>query len=176
MSPNESPSVSVPRRGSAPPGAHDRRTVVWLRGEHDIATRVQVSGTIDQATRLVDADIVVDLSGVTFMDASTIGALVAAHNRARGRSRELSVRAPSPQARRVLDLCGLAHLTDGLAAPARTPTETALGSWVDVPASERRSDPAPTVERAVPGTEPVRATALPLVEPAGSINQRPDPS
>ena len=105
-------SVSVSRRGLGPLGGDPSRTVVWVSGEHDIATREQLNVTLAQAAGLDDADVVVDLSGVTFMDASTIGALVVARNRLRSRARSLSVRAPSPRARRLLDLCGLAPLID----------------------------------------------------------------
>lgn len=115
MPPNESP-VSVTRRGDLGNGA--LHTVVWVRGEQDLATRAHLLDTIAEAARVDDGDIVVDLSGVTFMDASTVGAFVAARNRARASSRSLSVRDPSPRARRVLDLCGLARLIDDDPAPA----------------------------------------------------------
>jgi anti-anti-sigma factor len=94
--------------------------VVWVQGEHDVATAANVSGSIAQAARLDDFDLVVDLSGITFMDASTIGAIVANHNRLLGRSHSLSVRAPSPLARRLLTTCDLAFLIDDFpAAPSR---------------------------------------------------------
>src|SRR5688572_17293611 len=94
-----SPSIWVSRRGSAAGDAES--TVVWVRGEHDIATRVSLAVTIARAARLDDATLVVDLSGVTFMDASTVGALVGAANRLRSRSQLLVVRAPSSAALRV---------------------------------------------------------------------------
>jgi anti-sigma B factor antagonist len=109
MPPDESPSVSVFPRGDMRRGSDPLRTVVWVRGEHDIATRADLSA-IAQAASLDDADIVVDLSGVSFMDASTIGALVVAENHLQARSRSLSIRDPTPRARRVLDLCGLQRL------------------------------------------------------------------
>jgi anti-sigma B factor antagonist len=127
MSPNEPPSVSVSHRRSARPGVHPLGTLVWVRGDHDIATREHLSLTLAQAARVDDADIVADLSGVTFMDASTIGALVLARNGLRARSRALSLRAPSPRARRLLDLCGLERLIDEHLAPARPPARRGGG-------------------------------------------------
>jgi anti-anti-sigma factor len=94
--------------------------VVWVGGEHDSATAMNVSSRIAQAARLDDSDLVVDLSSITFMDASTIGAIVASHNRLLGRSHSLSVRAPSPLARRLLTMCELAFLIDDLPATGRT--------------------------------------------------------
>ncbi len=108
MSPDNSPSVSV----SPCPGGDPRCDVVWVRGDQDISTRVKLSMTISEASRLDEADIIVDLSGVTFMDASTIGVLVDARNRLRVPAHSLSVRDPSPLARRLLDMCGLTGLID----------------------------------------------------------------
>jgi len=141
MVPHEPPSVSVCPRGSADPGSDPLRNVVWVVGEHDIATVTNLSVSIAQAAGLDDSDVVVDLSGVTFMDASTIGALVASHNRLRVRSHSLSVRAPSPLARRLLNMCELAFLIDEYPAPAALlPVAEAIDSWVAVPASDRASN------------------------------------
>lgn len=91
---------------SEPPPA----TLVSLRGEHDVATKESVADCITRAAALDDADVLVDLSDVTFLDASTIGVLVDTRNRLCARSRSLYVRSPSPLARRVLDLCDVADL------------------------------------------------------------------
>jgi hypothetical protein len=74
---------------------------------------------------------VVDLSGVTFMDASTAGAIVGSCNRLRVRAQSLELRAPSPRALRVLELCGLAGLIQRQAVPS-TGLAAALATWVDV--------------------------------------------
>jgi anti-sigma B factor antagonist len=146
---------------------------VWVRGEQDASTCVQLSATLAEASGLDDADVVVDLSGVTFMDASTIGALVVARNRLRVLSRCLCVRDPSPRTRRLLDLCGLARLIDEHPTPTQPPRATALGSWVDVPARDRDSGStqAPVAQQA-PSEEPVCVMARRRVEPAGVIPQR----
>lgn len=179
MAHHESPSVSVSRRGHRLLGSDPLRTVVWVGGEHDLATSVHLSDTIAQAARLDDADIFVDLSGVTFMDASTIGVLVAARDRLRFRSRSLSVRAPSPRARRLLDLCGLAGMIDEPPAPRGLlpAAAAALGSWVDVPVSDRGPDSTqPPVTREAPSQEPAHATARRGGESAGSAQRRRAPS
>lgn len=173
MPPIESSSLSVSRRGDVSIGADLLRTVVWVGGEHDVATRVNLAVTIAQAAVLDDADIVVDLSGVTFMDASTIGALIDARNGLRASSRSLWVRAPSPRARRVLDLCGLAQLIDEHPPPARPRAVTALGSWVDVPASDHGPDSAPQAvdQEAISERELARVMAGRYLAPAVSTQQ-----
>jgi anti-sigma B factor antagonist len=158
----------VAARGDRRPGSDPLRTVVWISGEHDIATRWQLSIALDQATGLDDGDIVVDLSGVTFMDASTIAALVVADSHLRARSRRLSLREPSPRAFRVLDLCGLVGLIDVPTAPLQSLAAPALGSWVDVPAADRGSHVAePAALQDAPSREVVRASK-PLGEAAAA--------
>lgn len=133
MAHTEFPSVSVPHPGFAVPGGDPVATVIWVRGEHDIATRAGLSEAIMAAAALDDADVLVDLSAVTFMDASTVGAIVGGRNLLRSSSRSLAVRAPSVRARRVLDLCGLAHLVQPHASVHPVGATAALGTWVDVP-------------------------------------------
>ncbi len=173
MNSREPATVSVGHPGSTDPGSDPLRVVVWVRGEHDIATRAHLAATMAEAARLDDSDIVVDLSGVTFMDASTIGAIVEAHNRLRSLSRSLSVRAPSGLARRLLDVCLLVFLIEEDPAPAPPSEAPALGSWVDVPTSERPSNaPQPPVVDQPCSREPARATARRPREPAGSVRPR----
>jgi anti-anti-sigma factor len=109
-------------------------TVVWIRGDQDIATKVPLVVAIARAAQRDDADVLVDLNEVTFMDASTIGAIVGSRNRLRARGQTLELRAPSVPALRLLELCGLAglvHVTDTDAVhPAGA--GAALGTWVDV--------------------------------------------
>lgn len=126
-------------RRDLPPAFIEREgklTVVWLQGEHDAFTVNELSDTIALAIEADDNDLVIDLSQVQFMDASTVGAIVLALELLRLRSRELSIRKPSRCARRVIDLCGLGDLllaSELASVPRRR--EGALSSWVEVPAS-----------------------------------------
>jgi anti-sigma B factor antagonist len=70
----------------------------------------------DSAISGGDVHLAADMSGVTFIDASVIGALVAAANRARLAGGGLSLLAPSPQVRRLL---GILHLDAMLPAAER---------------------------------------------------------
>ena len=87
---------------SNPPSA-----AVVLDGEIDIFTCPAIRRFLMAAISGGDIQLAVDMSGVTFIDASGIGVLVAAANRARQAGGGLSLLAPSPQVRRLLDVCHL---------------------------------------------------------------------
>jgi anti-anti-sigma factor len=113
-------------------------SVVWLRGEHDMVTVSKLARTLAWAVALDDADVVVDLSGVWFMGAETVGAIIDARNALLVRSRSLTLRSPSTSARRVIELCGLAGLIDPpTGATLEREAPGALDSWVAVPATDR---------------------------------------
>lgn len=172
MTRSESARIVVSRRGATPHDRDPEFTVVWVRGEHDLATKVSLVVAIARAAQRDDADLLIDLSEVSFMDASTIGALVGSRTRLCGRSQSLQLRAPSPPARRVLELCGLAHLIHSDAAGMAHPTgaAAALSTWVDV--TRATSSPAivessPTEEREpalTPSARPRPADASAITE------------
>jgi anti-sigma B factor antagonist len=87
---------------SDPPSA----TVV-LDGDIDIATAPAIRRFLMAAISGGNVHLSVDMSGVTFIDASGIGVLVAAANRARQAGGRLSLLAPSRQMRRLLDVLHL---------------------------------------------------------------------
>lgn len=90
MAPSE--SVSVSRGGNVSFAARDEdRTVVWLRGEHDIVTVAALSVAFD------DADFAIDLSGVEFMGAATVDVII--RTRELRRSIPESRAAPAPDGR-----------------------------------------------------------------------------
>ncbi|HUC15907.1 MAG TPA: STAS domain-containing protein [Acidimicrobiales bacterium] len=98
--------------GPPPPGAERETcpTIIWLRGEHDIATDGALRRTLEGAIALNDAAILIDLSEVELLSASTLGVIVAARNSLRQQSRSLTMRAPTPHVRRVISICGLHNL------------------------------------------------------------------
>lgn len=91
---------------------HGDRTVVWLDGEQDIVTVSVLTDTLERVTAADESDVTVDLSGVTFLSAATIGRLVRGRNLLRSRSRILTLRSPSMFARRLFDVLGLAGLVE----------------------------------------------------------------
>lgn len=176
MYPTELPSASVSRRGPRRLGSDPQRTLVWVRGEHDIATCALLSDILADAVRLDGADVVVDLSGVTFMDASTVSTLVVARRDLRALTRSLCVRAPSPPARRVLAVCGLEQLIDQRPGVEEQAVAPALGSWVGVPVQDREAllSPVPVDDASRPDA-PARTMRWPRLEPALSVRQPEGP-
>ncbi len=110
-------------------------TVVWLQGEHDIATDGELRRVLACVTAANAAAIVLDLSEVELMSASTLRVIVTARKLLRQQSRSLTVRSPSTFVRRIIGICGL----DDLLGPSGQKTDggagDALGSWVAVPSS-----------------------------------------
>jgi anti-sigma B factor antagonist len=157
----------VSRRGSTRGDANS--TVVWVRGEHDIATRVSIAVALARAAQLEDVPLLVDLSSVTFMDASTIGALVASGNRLRSRGQSLQLRAPSPRALRVVELCGLSHLIQR--KPATPSGAPALATWVDMTPMALAAE-AHTPDGRVAARAAARAPARVLVTADARVEER----
>jgi anti-anti-sigma factor len=81
--------------------------VVALYGELDAAT---VDGLLDALVEVAGSTVVVDLSGLTFMDSSGIGALVVARNRilANGLG-QLVLTRPGVIVRKALEIVGLSQ-------------------------------------------------------------------
>lgn len=90
----------------------DPRTVVWLWGDHDCSTLAELASALDAAVAGSDGDVVVDLGDVTFVDASTIGALVRGRAVLSRAGRALTVRSPTRPARLVLEVCDLTELVE----------------------------------------------------------------
>jgi anti-sigma B factor antagonist len=105
---------------SDPPSA----TVV-LHGEIDIVTAPAIRRCLMAAISGGDVHVAVDMSGVTFLGAAGIGVLVAAANRARDAGGSLSLRAPSPRVRWLLDVL---HLDAVLPAAQRSGGPFVTGS------------------------------------------------
>ena len=101
-------SVTISRQGELTFAGRDaNRTVIWLRGEHDLTTVDVLAETMARAIALDNADLVIDLSQLDFISAATVSAIVRARELLCQQSRSLALRAPSPFTRRILDLCGL---------------------------------------------------------------------
>jgi anti-anti-sigma factor len=93
----------------------DEGRIVYLRGEHDLATVDPLSSALARLiTGRASLDLRIDLSDVCFMDASTLGVIVRARQLIRGSGVTLEVGALSPCARRLFDISGLGHLVDPL--------------------------------------------------------------
>jgi anti-anti-sigma factor len=77
--------------------------VIWLSGELDHISAGQARTAIDAALASHPGRVVLEASGVTFIDSSGIALLAAVTRKAR----EVQVRNPTPILRRLIELTGL---------------------------------------------------------------------
>jgi anti-anti-sigma factor len=101
---------------------HGRRAVLHLQGELDLSTRDRLRRAITSALTPQPRILVVDLSGLDFIDCSGLAVLVWAHKRLAGQDRQLLITGSKPIVRRVIGLAGVdtyLHLS--------TPEALALG-------------------------------------------------
>jgi anti-anti-sigma factor len=127
------------------------RVVIGLFGEHDLGTEAELSDALERFCGVgAVGDVIVDLSGASFIASTTIAALLGGRNLMRGQGRNLILRAPSPQAQRVLELCGVLVLFD----PPAPGTDDAVPTGVaelpllrDTRADAERPEPSPGTRR-----------------------------
>lgn len=89
-------------------GGDGDANVLALSGELDMDAAPLAFTAVADAIQAGDPHVVLDLSGVEFIDSSGLKALVAAHHAALERAVRLEIRAPSNAVRDVLALTGLA--------------------------------------------------------------------
>jgi anti-anti-sigma factor len=87
-------------------------TIASLDGVHDVSTVATLCDTLAALIASNDADLILDLSAVEFLDASTVAVLLRAEAFLGGRARSLVLRSPSSCARGVLDAWGLSNLVE----------------------------------------------------------------
>ena len=92
---------------------HEHRMLIRLRGELDLATAPAFADALSQA----NSEIVVDFADLTFLDASGLGVLAEASERAQDDGDNLIVINARPLAQRVFEIAGLDHLLAGTDAP-----------------------------------------------------------
>jgi len=103
---------------------HGRRSVLLLQGELDLCTRDRVRCAISSALKHRPRILVVDLSGLDFIDCSGLSVLVWAHQRLAEQGRRLLITGSKPIVRRVFCLAG-ADTYLHLSAPKALPLEGA---------------------------------------------------
>jgi anti-sigma B factor antagonist len=81
--------------------------VVSIGGEIDPGTAGELSDAALTAMQEIGPSLVLDLSGVTFMDSTGLKVLLAVHQRARLAGGRLVLAAPTRSVRRVVDITGL---------------------------------------------------------------------
>lgn len=82
-------------------------SVVRADGELDVSTAPQLRQTITTALDEGGDRVIVDLTAVTFLDSTTLGVLIGAHNRVRESGGALGLVCPDDKVRRVFRITGL---------------------------------------------------------------------
>lgn len=90
----------------------DSRVTVSVRGELDLSQTQRLRSAVAGAFELGD-EIVLDLSGVTFIDSTGMRAVLSTRRDADRTGRALTIGLPDGAARRSLDIAGLTGLLDG---------------------------------------------------------------
>jgi anti-sigma B factor antagonist len=92
---------------------HDGRTAtVALRGEIDVLTVDQVRIALAGALAAHPHDLIVDLSELTFIDSTGLGALIAGFQRARDAGVRFRLAHPTAGVRQILVLSGLLEVVE----------------------------------------------------------------
>lgn len=86
---------------------HDASTVVALSGELDLATAPELDTYLDDVAQGSGPHIVLDLSGLTFMDSTGIRILIRHHRQTAGQGGRLGIAAPQPIVAKALKITGL---------------------------------------------------------------------
>jgi len=84
----------------------DRGAVVWARGDVDTDAAGTFQDIMLQVMRRQGPSLLLDLSGVSFMDCAGLRALLLTQRRAGMRGGSVSLIAESPAVRRIIDLFG----------------------------------------------------------------------
>ena len=90
--------------------ADEQGTVIYVRGDVDLDTHLDVEHEIVTAIESGADPVVVDLSGVPFLDSSGVRALLQARTVAQRRNARLTVRDPQPIVAQVLRVTNVAPL------------------------------------------------------------------
>jgi anti-sigma B factor antagonist len=97
---------------------------VELTGELDMASSPDLADVLETVTENGPTEIVIDCSGLSFIDSSGLAVLVAAQNTLAEQGRRLSVHSARRHALRVFEIAGLQEFLDVRAEP----TEETLAS------------------------------------------------
>jgi anti-anti-sigma factor len=155
------PSVTIEKGWNAStshlldPSQHE--VIVRLEGEFDASNSEKLLEQLEVLVADNEVDLTLDMSGVGFFSASTLGVIVQLSEKFHGRNRRLILASPSPEVQRVFGACGLGALLNSSSSnnavgtlermqanPARTDRERvskpALASWVPVPKEDAVTD------------------------------------
>jgi anti-anti-sigma factor len=105
LSEDDRPAEHVGDDGFSP-----EESVVVATGDIDIATAPKLWQSLAQVIDAGHGLVVLDMSGIEFMDSQGIAVIGRAHKRLQARGGAVVIRSPRPQPRRVLEITGLAQM------------------------------------------------------------------
>jgi anti-sigma B factor antagonist len=109
----------------------DGHQVISVTGELDIATADQAYAYISEVIDRWQVPVTVDLSGLSFCDASGLGVLAKAARHARQAGRQLRLTSARPSLLKIMRMTGLDGVFPELRSPA--PAYSALASRLNPP-------------------------------------------
>jgi anti-sigma B factor antagonist len=95
--------------------------VLALIGELDMATAPDLAAALDRVLQHGPDDVIIDLSGLSFLDSSGIAVLVTGQQQLNQRDRSLAVRGARPHALKVFEIAGLIDFLRVEIAPEGSP-------------------------------------------------------
>lgn len=105
-----------------------RQVILYLEGEMDLHTAPLFRERLEAVVaRYGVSRVLVDLSGVAFIDSSGLGALLGRHRALRERGGGLRLAVPEGRLRSILELAGLTRALEVLEAPPVAPGDGVRG-------------------------------------------------
>jgi anti-sigma B factor antagonist len=104
--------------------ADTSRPTLFLRGEIDLHAARRLNEPIADLVGSRAPTIVIDLTAVTFMDSTALGALVRTHQRLHRQARKLVLVCPEGPALRLLELSGLLTVLTVVSSAASIPADS----------------------------------------------------
>jgi anti-sigma B factor antagonist len=92
--------------------ASDGTATVLVRGELDLSTASQLRDRLFGLLEAGTNSVTLDVSGLSFIDSTGLGVIVAVVKRARQQGGNLVLRGPSRSARKVIDISGLSQIVE----------------------------------------------------------------
>ena len=115
----------------------DSSVVVRVSGELDVAASPLLAAVLAGAAAGGPGAVVIDLRDVTFVDTRSVGVIAAAYERLGSCSVGLTIRSPSPVARRLLELVGLTRLIEAAGASGPSPRFGLPGAAIPIDVTVR---------------------------------------
>ncbi len=101
--------LTIDQRSAA---SHPQVIVVAPSGEIDLATAPQLREGLEQAELQAPSGLIIDLSGVGFIDSTGIGELVGCHRRCQEQGRPLAFVVPGGTITKILRVTGMDSVFD----------------------------------------------------------------